>query len=106
MAKKKVAAKPPTKSEILGTIADKTDLTRKQVSAVLEELSTLIGKNLKRSPQMFTVPGLCKIVVKKTKSIPAGERVNPFTGEKKWMPAKPARNTVKVRPLKALKDMV
>jgi nucleoid DNA-binding protein len=31
---------------------------------------------------------------------------NPFTGEPTTFKAKPARNVVKVRPLKRLKDMV
>ena len=31
---------------------------------------------------------------------------NPATGEMIWAKPKPARNIVKVRPLKALKDMV
>jgi nucleoid DNA-binding protein len=36
----------------------------------------------------------------------AREGVNPFTGEKMMFKAKPARNVVKVRPLKNLKAMV
>ena len=41
-SKKKAAAagkKPPTKSEILAAIADDTELSKKEVSAVLESLS-------------------------------------------------------------------
>ena len=54
--------KPPTKSEILNHIAEDTDLTRKQVSAVLESLEGLIAKELKpRGAGMFNVPGLMKI---------------------------------------------
>ena len=32
--------------------------------------------------------------------------INPFTGEETVFKAKPARNVVKIRPLKNLKDMV
>jgi len=110
MATKKTATatkKAPTKSEVYRQIAEKTDLNRKDVAAVFDELQALVAKNVKKSgPGQFTIPGLCKIVVRTTKKVPAGERVNPFTGEKKWMPAKPARRVPKVRALKALKDMV
>ncbi len=101
------AKKPMTKSQVYGAIAEKTDLTRKQVAAVFDELSDLIGKNLKKSgPQVFTIPGLCKIVVQRKPATKAREGVNPFTGEKIMIKAKPARNVVKIRPLKALKEMV
>jgi DNA-binding protein HU-beta len=32
--------------------------------------------------------------------------VNPFTGQEMMFKAKPARNVVRIRPLKSLKDMV
>jgi len=107
--KKKAASdkKPPTKSQVFGHIADETDLAKKDVRAVFESLEGLIQKNLKKSgPQQFTVPGLCKIVVKRQPAKPARKGINPFTGEEQMFKAKPARNVVKVRPLKGLKDMV
>ena len=103
----KTTKKAPTKSEVLGAIADKTDLTKKQVAAVFGELGSLIAKNLKKSgPGVFTVPGLMKVVVKRMPAVPARKGINPFTKEETIFKAKPARNVVKVRPLKALKDMV
>ena len=108
MAKKKVvAAKAPTKSEVLSAIADKADLTKEQVAAVFDELGCLLAKNLKKSgPGVFTVPGLMKVTVKRMPATPARKGINPFTKEETVFKAKPARNVVKVRPLKALKDMV
>ena len=108
MAKKKAAAaKAPTKSEVLGAIADKTELTKKQVAAVFEELGSLIARNLKKSgPGVFTVPGLMKVTVKRMPAVPARRGINPFTKEETMFKAKPARNVVKIRALKALKDMV
>ncbi len=101
------AKKPMTKSQVYGAIAEKTELTRKQVAAVFDEMSLLIGKNLKRSgPQVFTIPGLAKIVVQRKPATKARKGVNPFTGEEIMIKAKPARNVVKIRPLKALKEMV
>lgn len=99
--------KAPTKTEIFRTISEDTGLTRKDVSSVFDSLSGLIAKNLKKSgPQQFTVPGLCKIVVQRKPATKARKGINPFTGEETTFKAKPARNVVKIRPLKGLKDMV
>ncbi len=105
-ASKKAAAKPPTKSQILGHIADDTGLTRKEVSAVFDSLSGLIKKNIgRRGPGVFTVPGLMKIKVNKKPATKARKGINPFTGEEMMFKAKPARRVVKVLPLKNLKEM-
>ncbi|VAW67594.1 Histone-like bacterial DNA-binding protein [hydrothermal vent metagenome] len=111
VAKKKAAAsavkKPPTKSEILNHISADTELSRKEVSAVLESLSGLIEKNLKpRGPGFFNLPGLLKIKVIKKPATKARLGTNPFNGEEMMFKAKPARKVVKVLALKGLKDMV
>jgi nucleoid DNA-binding protein len=99
--------KPPTKTEIYASIAETTGLAKKDVSAVFDALNDEITKALgKKGPETFTIPGLCKIVVQKKAATPAREGVNPFTGEKTMFKAKPARNIIKIRPLKKLKDMV
>jgi nucleoid DNA-binding protein len=54
----------------------------------------------------FTFPGLLKIEVRHKPATKAHKGVNPFTGEETMFKAKPARNVVKIRPLKRLKDMV
>ena len=110
MAKKSsatAAAKAPTKSEVLSSIAEKTGLTKKEVGAVFDELGTLIAKNLsKRGPGAFTVPGLMKCVAQRKPAVKARKGINPFTGEEQMFKAKPARTVVKIRPLKGLKDSV
>jgi nucleoid DNA-binding protein len=101
-----MAAKAATKSEILQGIAAATDLSRKQVSSVFNALSEQIGKNVgKKGPGVFVVPGLMKIMVITKPATKAREGINPFTKEKTMFKAKPARKVIKVRPLKALKDM-
>jgi len=103
----KAAAKPMTKTEVLNTLAERTGLPKKQVGELFDELGTLIGKNLsKKGPGVFNVPGLMKIMVQRKKATPARPGKNPFTGEDTIFAAKPARNVVKVRPLKGLKEMV
>jgi nucleoid DNA-binding protein len=99
--------KAMTKSEIYSAIAEKTGLTRKQVAAVFDGLSGLIGNNLgKKGPGIFTVPGLLKLKVVRKPATKAREGINPFTGEKMMFKAKPARNVVKALALKNLKSMV
>ena len=105
MAKK--AAKGLSKSDVLNELADKTGLQRKQVAGVLEELGNLIERQLgKKGPGVFTVPGLLKMKVREKKAQPAGMRKNPFTGEMKMSPAKPASRTIRVSALKKLKDRI
>ena len=103
----KGSAKPMTKSEILADIAEATDLTKKQVSAVVDAMAGQIKKSLgKRGPGAYTVPGLMKLTVVRKPATKARKGINPFTGEETVFKAKPARNVVKAQPLKALKDMV
>ncbi len=99
--------KPMIKSAIIGEIALNTELTKKQVSAVLDELGILIERHIKkRSPGQFTLPGLIKIEVKKKPATKARKGINPFTKEEMVFKAKPARKVVKIRPLKKVKDMI
>jgi nucleoid DNA-binding protein len=106
MAQKK-ADKPMTKSEIVSGIADATGLSKKQVSSVFEGMTGQIQKSLGRSgPGVYTVPGLMKLVVVRKPATKAHKGINRFTGEEVMFKAKPARNVVKIRALKTLKDMV
>ncbi len=96
-----------TKARIVQTIAEDNELTKKQVVAVLDSLSTLIHRHVRKgSVGHFTLPGMFKITKVKKKATKARKGINPFTGEEQMFAAKPARNIVKVRPLKGLKDMV
>ena len=99
-------AKPATKSEILAGIAASTELSRKQVASVLEALGCLIQSAVgKKGPGIFAVPGLMKILVVQKPAVKARKGINPFTKQEQMFKAKPARRVVKVRALKALKDM-
>ena len=102
------AQKPMTKTEILNALAESTELSKKQVGEVLEGLSTLIASSIgPKGPGVFNFPGLMKIQVQRKPATTATTRKNPFKpGEMMNVAAKPARNVVKVRPLKGLKEMV
>lgn len=97
-----------TKTQILNEIAENTGLSRKEVSAVLEELGIVIERHIKkRAVGEFTLPGLLKIKTVKKPAQKARKGVpNPFRpGETMDVAAKPASTRVKVLPLKKLKDM-
>ena len=107
----KTAGKPkvkaPSKSEVLNNLAAASNLSRKEVAAVLEALTGDINKSLgKKGNGVYQIPGLCKIIRKQNPARPAREGTDPRTGEKTMFKAKPASTAVKVRPLKNLKDMV
>ena len=107
--KNAAAKRPTTKSETLSYIAEKTGLTKKDVGAVFDAMGILMRRDLRAANLgAFTVPGLMKIKVKKIPARRARKNVpNPFKpGELMDVAARPARKTVKVTPLKALKDMV
>ena len=99
--------KPMSKSAIMTEISEKTGLTKKQVSSVFDETAVLIERHIKKGGAgQFTLPGLLKIEIKRKPATKARKGINPFTGEETIFKAKPARNVVKVRPLKKVKDMV
>lgn len=107
LTKVQPSGSPRTKSEIMGLLAETTGLSRKDVSNVFASLSDIVGKDVgKKGCGLFTVPGLMKIRRISKPATKARKGINPFTGEETMFKAKPARNIVKIRPLKALKDMV
>ena len=96
-----------TKTAILNEIATNTNLTRTQVSAVMDELESVIERHIrKRSVSEFTLPGLLKIKAAKRPATKKRMGRNPATGEEIVMAAKPATTRVRVTALKKLKDMI
>ncbi len=96
-----------TKTQIIAEISENTELTKKQVSSVFEELEVLVERHIKkRAVGEFTLPGLMKVVTVRKTAVKARKGINPFTKEETMLKAKPARTMVKIRPLKKLKDMV
>ena len=107
-APKAAAKKPMTKADVLGTLAERTELSKKEITTVFEQLESLIGEEIgKKGPGTFNLPGLMKITVQRKPATKATTKKNPFKpDEMMTVKAKPARNVVKVRPLKGLKDLV
>jgi len=95
-----------TKTQILNSISESTGLSKKDVGNVIDELSGVIERHIKkRAVGEFVLPGLLKIKTVKKPARKARKGVNPFTGEEMMFKAKPASTTVKVSALKKLKDM-
>lgn len=96
-----------TKTQILNELAESTELSRKQVASVLEELESLIERHIKkRGVGEFTLPGLLKIKSVKRPATKKRLGRNPATGEEIWIGPKPATIRARVTALKKLKEMV
>ena len=100
------AGKRMTKAQIIGELAERTGLTKREVSAVFEGMRDLIKRELgKRGPKEFVVPDLIKL---KLKEVPAAKNKkfrNPGTGEIFYKDVK-ASKKLRATPLKKLKDLV
>ena len=100
-------AKAMTKSALFQEIANSTKLTRKQVSEVFDALAKAVTRELgKKGPGSFTLPGMAKLKLVRKPATKARQGVNPFTKQPQMFKAKPARNVVRIRRLKALNEKV
>lgn len=107
-APKKIKAikEPFTKTQLITTLAEQTELSKKEIKSVLESLGEIIAGHVhKNGAKTFSLPGLLKVKVNRKPATKARKGINPFSGEEVMFKAKPARNVVKILPLKALKDM-
>ena len=71
-------AKAMTKTQIIGALAEKAEVTKKQMAVIVEDL---VGLAYKEAKNGFTIPGLGKLVVVNRK---ARLGRNPKTGETIW----------------------
>jgi DNA-binding protein HU-beta len=88
-----------TKSQLLTDLAEKTELSKKDVNTVLDELASMAYSEVKKNGE-FVVPGFGKLVKAHRK---ARMGRNPATGESIKIAAK---TVVKFRLAKAAKDAV
>ena len=99
--------KPMTNTEMIAALAESTGLTRQQVVSLFDELAKLIEKELgKEGAGIFNIFNLLKIKVVRKPATPERKGINPFTKEETVFKAKPAKNVVKLVPLRGLKDLV
>jgi DNA-binding protein HU-beta len=94
-----MAEKPMTKAQIVTTLSEKLDITKKDVTNFIDTLNDLAYKETKKNGA-FTLPGMGKLVLVKRK---ARMGRNPATGEEIKIKAK---TVVKFRVAKACKDTI
>jgi DNA-binding protein HU-beta len=94
-----------SKSELIQKVSEECSVAKKDVKAVMESLSSVAYKELKKAG-VFVLPGFAKFLVVKKPATPERTGINPFTKEPTVFKAKPARKQLKVRPVKAAKDAV
>ncbi|WP_133646177.1 HU family DNA-binding protein [Paraburkholderia flava] len=94
-----------TKASLAAHVAERAGVEPKAAKAILAALEdTILGAVHKKGAGEFTLSGLLKIVAQQ---VPAKKKrfgKDPFTGEERWFPAKPASVRIKARALKKLKD--
>ncbi|MDR1485033.1 MAG: HU family DNA-binding protein [Planctomycetaceae bacterium] len=102
-------SKPLTKTQIIANVAETTNLTKKDVGAVIDAFTEEIRKSIgKKGAGSFTLPGVLKIerklvaAVKEKKHIENKLKPGTFYDRQ----AKPAHYRVKIRALKTLKEWV
>lgn len=88
-----------TKSQLLNVLAEKTGMSKKEVTSFMDTFAELAYEEVKGSGE-FVIPGIGKLV-KKNRAARMGR--NPATGEEIHIPAK---TVVKFRVAKAAKDAV
>merc|ERR1719230_2554109 len=94
-----------TATAAYGSVAETTGLKTKEVKAVMEGLMTLAAEELKKNGS-FKLAGALNMKLKKKPAVAARKGVNPFTKEPCVFKAKPASKTVRVLPMKKLKQMI
>jgi len=109
-AKKAPAALKPVKdafnkTTLVAHLAEQSGVEPKGVKAVLAALEGAILASVhKKGSGEFTLPGLLKINLQQVEARKKRFGKDPFTGEERWFPAKPASVKIKTRALKKLKD--
>ncbi len=88
-----------TKTQIMATLAEKSGLSKKDATGLVDAMVELAYKEVKSNGE-FTIPGIGKLV-KVNRKARMGR--NPATGEEIKIPAK---TVVKFRVAKAAKDAV
>ncbi|HKU39088.1 MAG TPA: HU family DNA-binding protein [Polyangiales bacterium] len=95
-----------SKAQIITELSDKTGVGKKEVQSLLNELLTLVERELSdNGPGEFVVPDLVKLKVKVIPAKPAHTGLDPFTKQEREFPAKPASRKIKAAPAARLKKI-
>jgi nucleoid DNA-binding protein len=97
--------KAMTKSQLIAHLSEKSELSKKQVDTVLNEILETIKSQLgPKGPGKFVFPGLARMTLVHRPEVKGGQtKINRLTGKEYQTKTKPAHNQVKIRPVKAIK---
>ncbi len=93
-------AKALSKSQIASSIAEKSEISKKQATEILDHIAQLAYKHAKDT---FTIPGIGKLVLR---SVPSRQMVMQFGDKKGQTITVPAKRVVKFRVAKAAKEAI
>lgn len=95
------------KGDLIASIAESTDLTKRQVGDVLDALEDTIERSLRvrGGAKQFQLSGLFRISAVKVKAKKERQGRNIQTGEPIVIPPKPAHWDVKIKAFKKLRNM-
>merc|ERR1712139_266772 len=99
------AGGPMTVSGAYSSVAETLGLKPKEVKGCVESIASVAADQLKKNGT-FKIGGFLNLKLKVKPASPARKGVNPFTKEPCVFKAKPASKTVKVLPMKKLKELV
>merc|ERR1712057_122272 len=94
-----------TQTGVLQSVAETTGLKTKGVKGVVDAFMGVAVEQVKKSGS-FKLAGMLNMKLKNKPATKARKGVNPFTKEPCVFKAKPASKTVRVLPLRKLKDML
>merc|ERR1711988_490526 len=94
-----------TASGVYSSVAEGMGLKPKDVKAAVDGLLGLAAAQVKKNGS-FKVAGMLNLKLKVKPARPARKGVNPFTKEPCVFKARPASKTVKVYPMKKLKEAI
>ncbi|CAE7469064.1 HCc2 [Symbiodinium sp. CCMP2456] len=99
----KTSAKAMTKAQLADQLATKSELKKKDVLSVLQNLSE-IGASEVTNTGKFVLPGLCMIKTRQKAATKGGTRM--MFGKEVQVKAQKAKTIVKAMPLAALKNQI
>lgn len=104
--KKSSSKKAMTKSQFVAHLAEKAEVSKKQVDAILSEIVDVVKSQVSpKGPGKFVFPGLARFTLKHKPEVKGGvKKINPLTKTEYITKDKPASNVVRARPVKALQE--
>jgi nucleoid DNA-binding protein len=100
---KKANKKAMTKSQFVAHLAEKSELSKKQVDALLAEIAATVTEQLKDTGK-FVFPGLARMTRTYVEAKKGGEKkINPLTKTEYVTKDKPAHYKVRINPIKSMK---